>query len=414
MYTKITRAVHGASAIAYVLKEKGHYKDKRNDLLGYINLNPYSDITKQMQRYWKKASDRHTIQIRRVIISFSEKECDKNDELRKQQLMDMVKDGLKEMYPDRQILLALQSDGKAGKVHIHALINDVSMTDYKGIKSNENNFFYLKEHLNAHMEKSGLILDYGKKRQKGSKSDYQKYLEDNGKYSWRKDLEMRVSGALDAADSYDGFMKELELRGVRYNDSAKRKYNSYTLEDYSLLDKYKMPHPKKKMTARGDKLGERFGKEALKTHFARKELNDNSMSLIMMPDTADDNEIENEISKSLNSVFDTDDFNIWCDENNIVISDNTSCDRIIFIKNMYEESKAKKSLDSIQSDVKTDDLATPVESNENKAMKNITEEIWMKRRRTKHEQGYIRADVNNDEATDNKDFSCKAGTVLEL
>ena len=51
MYTKITNAKHGASAIDYVLQEQGHYKEKRNEYVTGVNLMLSGDvsITEQME-----------------------------------------------------------------------------------------------------------------------------------------------------------------------------------------------------------------------------------------------------------------------------------------------------------------------------------------------------------------------------
>ena len=61
MYTKITNARHGASAIDYVLQERGHYKEKRNEYVTGVNLMLSGDvsITEQMEQYWNKMSEQN-------------------------------------------------------------------------------------------------------------------------------------------------------------------------------------------------------------------------------------------------------------------------------------------------------------------------------------------------------------------
>lgn len=102
MYTKITSARHGASAIDYVLQEQGHYKEKRNEYITGVNLMLNGDVsvTEQMEQYWQKASTQNKTQVRRVVISFSEKEFDPENPESILRASELCRDGLAELYPD--------------------------------------------------------------------------------------------------------------------------------------------------------------------------------------------------------------------------------------------------------------------------------------------------------------------------
>ena len=144
VYTKITNARHGASAIDYVLQEQGHYKERRNEYITGVNLMLNGDVsvTEQMEQYWNKASEQNKTQVRRVVISFSEKEFDPENPESILRASELCRDGLAELYPDRQILVCTQTDGKGGKLHVHGLVNNVSMTDNKGLGAGRTGFYY--------------------------------------------------------------------------------------------------------------------------------------------------------------------------------------------------------------------------------------------------------------------------------
>lgn len=69
-YTRITRAVDGASAIKYALKGLGHDGSlNRNVIVTPINMHNGIEYEKQMNRYWRRARSNHKVQIIRIIQS---------------------------------------------------------------------------------------------------------------------------------------------------------------------------------------------------------------------------------------------------------------------------------------------------------------------------------------------------------
>lgn len=267
MYTKITSARHGTSAIDYVLQEQGHYKEKRNEYVTGVNLMLNGDVsvTEQMEQYWQKASGQNKTQVRRVVISFSEKEFDPENPESILRASELCRDGLAELYPDRQILVCTQTDGKGGKLHVHGLVNNVSMTDNKGLGAGMTGFFYLKREMNKYMESHGVELDKGENHGKMRETQTERVFKEAQLYSWKDDLLERVKEAKESATSYEQFIDELNNRDIEYDDS--RKHNTFVLTDTEAYVQDFGKEPDKVFKSRGKTLGEEFSKEALHEHF---------------------------------------------------------------------------------------------------------------------------------------------------
>ena len=267
MYTKITSARHGTSAIDYVLQERGHYKEKRNEYVTGVNLMLSGDvsITEQMEQYWNKMSEQNKTQVRRVVISFSEKEFDPENPESILRASELCRDGLAELYPDRQILVCTQTDGKGGKLHVHGLVNNVSMTDAKGLGAGKTGLFYLKKEMNRYMQEHGVELDRGESHGKMRETQTERVFKDSELYSWKYDLLERVKQAKESSTNYEQFIDELNNRDIEYDDS--RKHNTFVLTDTERYIQDFGKEPEKALKARGKTLGEEFTKEALHAHF---------------------------------------------------------------------------------------------------------------------------------------------------
>lgn len=267
MYTKITNARHGASAIDYVLQEQGHYKAKRNEYITGVNLMLNGDVsvTEQMEQYWQKASAQNKTQVRRVVISFSEKEFDPENPESVLRASELCRDGLAELYPDRQILVCAQTDGKGGKLHIHGLVNNVSMTDNRGLPAGKTGFFYLKKEMNRYMQEHGVELDRGENHGKMRETQTERAFKDSELYVWKDDLLERVKQAKESSTSYEQFIDELNNRDIEYDDS--KKHNTFVLTDTEKYIQDFGKEPEKAFKSRGKTLGEEFTKEALQEHF---------------------------------------------------------------------------------------------------------------------------------------------------
>lgn len=270
-YTRISPAAHGREAILYAKggdHQKAHNgKEQRNLLIGGVNLlpdgvMPYED---QMQQYWNLASSRNKTQVQRVIGSFSPKELPPDDPNSALKAMGIAQDYFKEEYPDRQVAIFIQDDGVGGKIHFHALVNNVSMTDHKGCTDDQRHFSHVKETFNKVAERY-IELDFGysekDKTTQHERTMRQKNAEGAGLYIWKDDLKDRIRTAMDETKSrseYFGRLSENGVEGEHHTSYKYGEYITYELADISGFDG-KVPL---NLKARSYKLGADFGYEAL-------------------------------------------------------------------------------------------------------------------------------------------------------
>ena len=268
-YTRITRAVDGASAIKYVLKGLGHDGSlNRNEMVTPINMHNGIGYEKQMNRYWRRARSNHKVQIIRIIQSFSKKEFDPNNPADILKANEIGQALVEEHYPGRQALVCTQTDGKGGCVHNHILVNDVSMVDGKGCCK----YQYYQPNVmpwTDEITSRYTILDYGdKNREKLTQAERAK--RENGEYSYKDEIRERVASAMQLSSCEEDFFQKLADDGV----SAVKKYSKKKGEHYiyELVDTSKIPEeaklPNHKLHARSYKLGTAYGPEALKEHIA--------------------------------------------------------------------------------------------------------------------------------------------------
>ena len=266
-YTRITPAKHGTASIDYIMNEGAHNgREHRNEYLTGVNLFSGVPVQEQMSYYWSMADDRMQVQTRRAVISFSEKEFDPDNAEDVRHAGELCRDGLAELFPDRQILVAVQTDGKGGKVHVHGIINNVSMTDHKGLRGEETCFWYLQNGMNKYLRQHGVELDSGEKG-KEKQTQTERVFDENGKYVWKADLRQRVEAARQDATSYADFISRVTQAGVAYDDS--KKHNTFTMDESAYVE-HIGEEPKKPLKMRGKTIGEEYTAEALKEYFERQ------------------------------------------------------------------------------------------------------------------------------------------------
>ena len=251
MYTRITPTKNGIEAIQYARggkDGKGHNDhEKRNLLIGGVNLlpdsvMPYED---QMNIYWKKASPKHKIQIRRIVGSFSKKELPPEDENSRFKAMEMATQFAESFYPDRQAAIFIQDDGVGGCIHFHLLVNDCSMTDGKGCDSAQQKFWYVQNNFDK-MANEYIDLDPGNENAKDKitqterkKRETNKEAEKSGEpgkvvYIWRDDLKARVKQSMAESIDREDFLRRLTKNGVEGEYRHSSKFGDYVI--YELVD----------------------------------------------------------------------------------------------------------------------------------------------------------------------------------
>lgn len=295
-YTRISGARNGADAIQYALGTeagKGHNDNKaRNQIVSTVNMFPdtvarYED---QMNRYWRKASRKNKIQIRRIVQSFSLDELDPGDPDDVAKANRIGIEFARKAYPGRQVIICTQIDGKGGLVHNHILVNNVSMADGvvpgglslgdgkfqdvlvpagRGCIDEQTYFSYVKKHTNEIAAKY-VSLDFGQKNQNTRSTQAERANRDLGKYVWKDDLRDRIEKArADAADLED-FFSRLPNYGVKGTKKFSKKFGDYIL--YELFDTSNFDPDTKippNLKSKSYKLGDTYGPDGLE--FQRQE-----------------------------------------------------------------------------------------------------------------------------------------------
>lgn len=323
MYTKMTRIKQGKAGLNYLLNESAHNgKDKRNEYLTGVNLVDGVSYFKQFQYYWDKADDRHEVQVRHIILSFSDRELDPKNPSHIKYAHENFTEYIHENFPNRQALVATQIDGKTGLIHCHAMVNDCDMIDTSGFSEEQRTFGFLKKTCNQFFEERGLKRDLGRNKDVQSYSLFERIYEDKlaeynerkaelseqleaataaqdaakieainkqisklkEPYSYKEHLTQRIQEAKESATDYADFVEKLADKGVIYDDSGK--HNKFRLSEDEYHKFCDSDYPTKKATCRGKTLNEElFTREALQTYFdSIQEQNESEVDVVQEPE----------------------------------------------------------------------------------------------------------------------------------
>lgn len=243
---------------------QGHNgSETRNQLVGTVNLLPGARWETQMGRYWSRARAGHKVQLVQLILSWSKRELDPDDPDDLKKALDISLDMVREHYPDRQALCFVQTDGEGGCVHAHILINDVSMTDYKGCDQWQRYHPQIMK-WNDEITARYTQLDNGLS-EPDKNPHWQRVRRAKGEYVYQDDIKARVKAAMVGAADEAEFRKRLAAAGVTYEAKDSKKYGDYYVYD---LDKATLPEGasvpgRERLKARSYKLGADYGPEAL-------------------------------------------------------------------------------------------------------------------------------------------------------
>lgn len=301
-YSRVTRTAFGIEALKYVLKNQGHNGAKRrNEIITPINMSAKKSYYTQLQKVWKKARINHTIQIIRVIQSFSKKEFDPDNPADLQKANELGQELVDTYYPDRQALVCTQIDGKGGYVHNHILISDVSLKDNKGCTNEQYHYMTIRKWTDE-IASHYTVLDYGEKSNDG-KTHYEKKLEEKGLFSYKEEIKKRVTEVMKISESEEDFLKILTENGVDTIKKPSKKYGEYYL--YELVDVSEIPEgtklPNHALNARSYRLGDNYGPDELKKYIEANKLTSTTAETVkevVEPDISYEHEINVKMSFS--------------------------------------------------------------------------------------------------------------------
>lgn len=308
MYTKMTRIKVGKAGLNYILNESAHDKSgQRNQHVTGVNLVDGVSWYKQFQYYWDRADDAHETQVRHLICSFSDREVNPENQDEVARAHELFTEYVQEYYPNRQVVIATQIDGKSGLAHCHAMVNDCDMIDSRGCSEQQRYYKFYMQTCDEFMQSRGIILDRGRNHDVTSRKTYEQIYEircneilderaelsdklmaarqrgdtagaaklqqelDAVKdpYIWKEHLRQRIQEAKEASKAYDDFTEKLDSLGVIYDDTGK--HNKFRLKEEEYAKFTAKPYPTKSV-CRGKTLNEDFARDALKAYFESLEI----------------------------------------------------------------------------------------------------------------------------------------------
>ena len=280
-YSRISHTRNGADALRYALEGKGHTKGKkRNLIVGTVGFLPDEAMPylSQCEKLWKRASSRNKTQMRRIVVSFSPNELPPDDPDSPLKALEIGMEIARRAYKGHSFIIAVQNDGKGGKIHIHMLSPNVNMITYKGFTDDQTKHWYLERQVDE-VCRDYFELDTGsnayekvfqserrkreeneaiRKENEGLSEEKQKPLN----YIWKDDLKGRIRTAMGEASGHDDFLMCLSEHGVRGEFRHTKKQGDFIL--YELTDTSgftgKIPA---NLKSKSYKLGNGFGLKAL-------------------------------------------------------------------------------------------------------------------------------------------------------
>ncbi len=278
MYSRISSAKDGYGSIRYAEGSAHNGNKERNLLIDPINLIPDNNYARQMAVLWKKARKNHKVQTRRIVISFSKKELDPTSFDDLDTARSIIREFVESYYPDRQAVCYYQRDGKGGCLHCHIIINDVSMTDYKGCTREQSHYKYVRKGIDKTAGKY-ITLYSGKaatskltltERVKADKAKIiieqnpelsgialrEKLLSEKA-YSYKADMKERIHDAMTSSTNESAFKSILKKSGISLKKKISKKYGTYYVYDFTGC-----PVSVRNKKARSYKLGFSYSPEA--------------------------------------------------------------------------------------------------------------------------------------------------------
>lgn len=252
MVTLISPCKNGANLIRYLLNGEGHDGSaERNIYVDTVGLLPNKDAAGYISQYrqeWSRASARHKVQCRHIIISPSDKEIPylKSNAVK---FSTIVKEYIREHYPDRRALICIQQDGTGFKdekgkmkkiMHAHVALSDCDLYSYRGVEKEKTSFRFLSSTFDDFVtEKYKIKLDKGRdlpqRRYLSKKLITENERDDEGKFfAYTDDIKDRIQKCINASEDLDSFYDNLSLYGLSVEQRTKKNGESY--QTYYLHD----------------------------------------------------------------------------------------------------------------------------------------------------------------------------------
>ena len=232
-----------SSAIWYMSSDKAHDGSSNRYISSrFVNCTEYGAIqqTKAVREYFGKDKNIHGLTF---VFSFSDKEIGLFDRDKQELIMDHLTEVLKERFPNRQIGLYAQVDGKGQKFHIHGFVNSPDLQTGKLLDGRVKLHEHTREMLSIAMERAGIEDENKnaptKQAVKSNIAMIKVKEKDPNKYIWMEDLQNRIKSVLNdvSVTNPKEFSAKLAENGIDYKVRNSKKSKSGKALSYAFLDK---------------------------------------------------------------------------------------------------------------------------------------------------------------------------------
>ena len=273
---KITTASSGSAAIDYAyghnkmpvetkdwLKQQGvdpaTVDQLRNRAVVMSGLNVDPEYAKTQMKATRDVFSTRGKQTTRVIQSFPESDLDPANPHDWQRATQLGLELAQRAFPDYQVAVYTQLDGKGHKLHNHLIVNMPNLKTGKKYNSHRD-WEKIATISNEISREHGLSIIDREQRAPERRTMAERQLKAKNEYVWKDDLRGRIDKIMsDAAiSSYKGFSERLAHSGIIIHDRGK----SFS---YEFLDAQK-----KHRRARGKTLGADYEKETILNELERQ------------------------------------------------------------------------------------------------------------------------------------------------
>ena len=257
-----------SSAIWYMSSDKAHDGSSNRYISSrFVNCTEYGAIqqTKAVREHFGKDKNVHGLTF---VFSFSDKEIGLFDRDKQELIMDHLTEVLKERFPNRQIGLYAQVDGKGQKFHIHSFVNSPDLQTGKLLDGRVKLHEHTREMLSIAMERAGIEDENKnapmKQAVKSNIAMIKAKEKDPNKYIWMEDLQNRIKSVLNDINvtKSEEFSAKLAESGIDYKVRNSKKSKSGKALSYAFLDK-----DGKERRVRASRLGTDFQIESINQVF---------------------------------------------------------------------------------------------------------------------------------------------------
>ena len=240
-------------------------------------------LERQFRTVLKRAHNpkRH-YQAQTIIISFDPSEFDTSDlKAQSQQALQLVQHYVRKHFADCQSVIAIQSDGEGGKLHVHVVVNTIKPNG-KTVATNRFNINKLRKDFDREMKTSYQKLTGRQWTNPIHNQTERKDIHNlTTKSEWQYQLKELITQIKAKVDNIADFLKQLEQHSVTVTERQKGKAWTYhqTVEtktgtrELKVRDFYQRVNKQTGEIKSTRGLGQSFSKVAIEDYFNRKKEN---------------------------------------------------------------------------------------------------------------------------------------------